>query len=58
MAFEKLTGQLDSKELYSLENLGDALSFRPFAPEDTDLRMFDVLTRAAERVRKTGLGAS
>src|SRR5262249_1009043 len=33
MAFKKLTGQLDSAEQYSLENLGLALSFRPFAPE-------------------------
>jgi predicted DNA-binding transcriptional regulator YafY len=46
MAFQKLTGQLDAHELYTLENLGDALSFRPFAPEDADLRVFHVLTRA------------
>src|SRR5882672_7233831 len=52
MAFEKLTGQLDSKELFSLENLGDALSFRPFAPEDTDLRVFQLLTRALREQRK------
>jgi predicted DNA-binding transcriptional regulator YafY len=26
-AFEKLTGQLDSRELYTMQNLGDALSF-------------------------------
>ena len=51
MAFQKLTGQLDSKELYSLENLGDALSFRPFAPEDTDMRIFQVLTRALRERR-------
>ena len=51
MAFEKLTGQLDSKELYSLENLRDALSFRPFAPEDTDLRLFGILTRALRERR-------
>ena len=30
MAFRKLTGQLDGREQYSLENLGLALSFRPF----------------------------
>jgi proteasome accessory factor B len=46
MAFNKLTGQLDGKERYSLENLGLALSFRPFAPEDADLDAFRVITRA------------
>src|ERR1017187_9144854 len=29
IAFRKLTGQLDGREQYSLENLGLALSFRP-----------------------------
>jgi hypothetical protein len=42
MAFRKLTGQLDGAERYSLENLGLALSFRPFAPEDADLNAFRV----------------
>ena len=51
LAFQKLIGQLESNELYSLENLGDALSFRPFAPEDTDLRAFQVLTRALQSRR-------
>jgi proteasome accessory factor B len=51
MAFEKLTGQLDSHERYSLENLGDALSFRPFAPADTDLKTFEVLTRGLQERR-------
>ena len=46
MAFRKLTGQLDGREQYSLENLGLALSFRPFAPEDADLNTFRVITRA------------
>jgi proteasome accessory factor B len=46
MAFKKLTGQLDTKERYSLDNLGEALSFRPFAPEDTDLESFQTITRA------------
>jgi len=50
-AFEKLTGQLDSRELYMLENLGEALSFRPFAPEDADLRMFRTLTRSLRERR-------
>jgi predicted DNA-binding transcriptional regulator YafY len=47
MAFRKLTGQLDGREQYSLENLGLALSFRPFAPEDADLNTFRVVTRRA-----------
>lgn len=36
MAFKKLTGMLDREERYSLENLQESLSFRPFAPDDTD----------------------
>jgi predicted DNA-binding transcriptional regulator YafY len=50
-AFEKLTGQLDSKELYTLQNLGDALSFRTVGPEVTDLKTFEVLTGALEKRR-------
>ena len=51
MAFKKLTGQLDSKERYSLENLGLALSFRPFAPEDADLNTFRAITKALHERR-------
>jgi len=51
MAFRKLTGRLDSKERYSLDNLQEALSFRPFAPEDTDLRGFQSITRALQERR-------
>ena len=50
-AFEKLTGQLDSRELYTLQNLGDALSFRTVGPEVTDLKTFEVLTGALEKRR-------
>jgi proteasome accessory factor B len=46
LAFKRLTGQLDSFTKYSLRNLDEALSFRPFAPEDTDLETFEILTRA------------
>jgi proteasome accessory factor B len=46
LAFQKLTGQLDNRELHSVTNLGDAVSFRPFAPEDSDLRTFKAITRA------------
>ncbi|HNW08042.1 MAG TPA: WYL domain-containing transcriptional regulator [Verrucomicrobiota bacterium] len=51
MAFQKLTGQLDDRERYSLENLGAALSFRPFAPEDADLKAFQVITKAVHERR-------
>lgn len=51
LAFRKLTGQLDSSTKYSLGNLDEALSFRPFAPEDTDLETFEILTRALKERR-------
>lgn len=51
MAFKKLTGQLDAGAKYSLENLGLALSFRPFAPEDTDLNAFQIITAALQERR-------
>jgi proteasome accessory factor B len=46
LAFQKLIGQLDNRELHSITNLGEAVSFRPFAPEDSDLRAFKTITRA------------
>jgi predicted DNA-binding transcriptional regulator YafY len=50
LAFAKLTRSLDHEERYTLENLDLAFSFRPFAPEDPDLRLLELLTRAvAER---------
>ena len=51
LAFRKLTGQLDSSARYSLGNLDETLSFRPFAPEDTDLESFEILTRALKEHR-------
>jgi proteasome accessory factor B len=51
MAFNKLTGQLDSSMKYTLDNLDEALSFRPFAPEDTDLETFEILTKALKEHR-------
>ena len=50
-AFRKLTNQLDSQSKISLGSLDDALSFRPFAPGDTDLEMFQILTRALQEHR-------
>jgi predicted DNA-binding transcriptional regulator YafY len=46
LAFEKVMGQLDDGQRFTLENLDDVLSFRPFAPDDTDLRLFELVTRA------------
>lgn len=51
MAFQKLTGQLDTGALYSLEHLQEALSFRPFGPEDTDLQAFETITRGVQEQR-------
>lgn len=48
MAFAKLTGQLDRKERYTAESIQEALSFRPFAPEDTDVEIFQIVTRALQ----------
>jgi proteasome accessory factor B len=45
-AFQKLTGQLDNRERHTIANLGDALSFRPFAPEDSDMRAFKTVSKA------------
>jgi proteasome accessory factor B len=51
LAFKRLTGQLDSTTKFSLGYLDEVLSFRPFAPEDTDLPIFDILTRALKERR-------
>jgi len=51
IAFRKLTGQLDDKERYSLQDSEDVLSFRPFAPEATDMERFEVVTRAIQQRR-------
>jgi proteasome accessory factor B len=50
LAFAKMTRTLDDEERYMLGNLDLAFSFRPFAAEDPDLRLLELLTRAvAER---------
>lgn len=51
LAFDKLTGRLDRKERYTLENFHEALSFRPLAPEDADLQTFQTITRALQEKR-------
>ncbi len=45
-AFRRLSGQLDRTVKYSLGHVGEALSFRPFAPGDADLKTFETLTVA------------
>ncbi len=51
-AFRKLTGQLDRRVRFTLGTLDDVVSFRPFAPEDTDLKVFQVITRALKESRE------
>lgn len=49
MAFKKLAAQLDDDERFTLQSLEEVLSFKPFAPEDADLKLFEVVTRAVAR---------
>lgn len=50
-AFHKLTSQLDRTAPFTLGSLDEAMSFRPFAPEDTDLRSFEVLSQGVREHR-------
>lgn len=50
-AFRKLTGMLDETAEFSLSNVEGVLSFRPFAPEDTDLAVFQKIARAVQERR-------
>ena len=50
-AFRKLSGQLDQSTRFTMGNLDEVLSFRPFAPEDTDLEDFEIITRALRQRR-------
>jgi len=47
-AFRKLTAQLGNGSSFTLNSLDEALSFRPFAPEDTDVELFQKLTQALQ----------
>lgn len=51
MAFRKLTGKLDDKERYTLQDTDEVLSFRPFAPEATDMERFEIVARAIQQKR-------
>ncbi|MDB6056237.1 MAG: helix-turn-helix, type 11 domain protein [Verrucomicrobiales bacterium] len=46
VACEKLTRHLDSKDRSLLEHSTEAVSFRPLAPEDTDVALFKTCTAA------------
>lgn len=45
LAFRKLTNQLDDEERFTLQSLDEVLTLRPFAPEDADLKLFELVTR-------------
>ena len=45
-AFRRLNGQLNQESSYTLNSMDAAFSFRPLAPEDADLQMFQKLTQA------------
>jgi predicted DNA-binding transcriptional regulator YafY len=51
VAFQKLTGQLDSRERYTFDTLHDVMSFRPLAPEGTDMEIFKTVTSALQDCR-------
>jgi predicted DNA-binding transcriptional regulator YafY len=51
LLFQKVTGQLDDQERFTLQNLDEVLSFRPFAPDDADLRLFELVSRAVSERR-------
>ena len=53
-AFRKLSGQLGQSADFTLSNLDEVLSFRPFAPEDADLEDFEIITRALRQRRALG----
>ena len=50
-AFRRLTGQLDQTVKFTLGGLETVLSFHPFAPEDADLRAFEVIRLALTQRR-------
>ena len=50
-AFRKLTGQLDTSTPFTFGGLDQAFSFRPFAPEETDLELFQNLLTAIRQHR-------
>ena len=51
LAFQKCMGQLDGSDRFTLQNLDEVLSFRPFGPEDADLKLFELITSAIRERR-------
>jgi predicted DNA-binding transcriptional regulator YafY len=49
--FKRLSLQLDNSERFMLEDMGSVLSFRPFAPDEADPKLFELLTRATRQCR-------
>jgi proteasome accessory factor B len=49
--FRKCTRQLDDEERFTLQDVGNVLSFRPFAPDEADARLFELVTRAVRERR-------
>lgn len=50
-AFRKLTGRLDDQSSLLAGSPEEALSFHPFAPDDADLKLFEILNRALREHR-------
>lgn len=50
-AFQKLTSQLNRESTLHLSQMEQALSFHPFAPDDTDLAAFEKVSKAIEASR-------
>jgi len=46
LAFKQFASRLDDDERFTLQSLDEVLSLRPFAPDDADLRLFELVTRA------------
>jgi len=50
-AFRKMSGQLNNEHRFTVGNLEQGLSFRPFAPESPGLENFEILSRALQQER-------
>ncbi|HOC58253.1 MAG TPA: WYL domain-containing protein [Verrucomicrobiota bacterium] len=46
LAFKRFAERLDDDERFTLQSLDEVLSLRPFAPEDADLKLFELVTGA------------
>ena len=46
LAFKQFASRLDDDERFTLQSLDGVLSLRPFAPDDADLKLFELVTRA------------